>query len=47
MDMTFFRAGPGTCLTTDAIVWMRNRHHLIAHIVTVLIFPIKGFFDKF
>jgi len=47
MEMAFLRAGPGTCLTADAIVRIGNRHHLIAHIVAELIFSLKGLFDKF
>jgi hypothetical protein len=47
MEMASFRADPGTCLTTDAIARIGNGHYLIAHIVAILIFSFKGFFDKF
>jgi len=46
MDVAFFRTGAIACLAADAILRMGNGHHLVAHVIAVFIFALKGFFNK-
>ena len=46
MEIAFLRAGLRTGFATDAVIRVGDRHHLIAHVVAILIFALKGLFDE-
>lgn len=44
--LALLRAGPGAGLAAYAFVGMGDRHDLIAHIVSILVFSFKGLFNQ-
>lgn len=40
--MTFLGTSPRVCFASDAILWIGDRHDLVAHIVAVLVLALEG-----